>query len=87
MGSRGGAVIDRPLAFLVREGVAPDSVPALAQGFRERRVAVYALVQPDGSARLYAGAYATPAQAAGAAAALRAAGVAPTLAYRTGTPR
>lgn len=87
VGSRGGAVIDRPLAFLVREGVALDSVPALTQDYRERRVAVYALVQPDGSARLYSGAYGTPAQAAAAAAALRTAGLAPTLAYRTGTPR
>nr|MDQ3314209.1 hypothetical protein [Verrucomicrobiota bacterium] len=86
VGSRGGSVVARPLAFLIREGVVRDSVRAVAQVYRDRRVAVYALFQPDGSARLYTGAYASVAQATAAAPALREAGLEPTLAYRTGTP-
>lgn len=87
VGTRGGGVVDRPLAFLVRSGVPADSAPALEAGFRGRRLSVYSLMQPDGSARLYLGAYRDPAQARSAAGPLRAAGVDPVLAYRTGTPR
>lgn len=85
VGSRGGSVVDRPLAFLLREGVPRDSVAPAARALRQRRLAAYALLQPDGSARLYAGAYANAGEAAAAAGVLRAAGVEPTLAYRTGT--
>jgi hypothetical protein len=45
---------------------------------------VYALLQPDGTARLYAGAFETPDKAALLAATLREAGIEPTLVYRMG---
>ena len=87
VGSRGGSVIDRPLAFLLREGVRADSIAPLVRAFRAKRVPVYVLLQADGSARLFAGAYESEQQATTAAAPLRAAGVDPVLAYRTGTPQ
>jgi hypothetical protein len=86
VGSRGGAVVSRPYAFLLRERVPRDSAGAVARGFRGRRVPAYALVQSDGTARIYTGAFETATQANAAAGALLAAGVQPTLAYRTGTP-
>jgi hypothetical protein len=84
----GGLVVRTPFALRV------DSVPAQAavsartrekvQGFAARGLAVYALKQRDGSARLYAGAFENPEQSSLAATALRVAGVTPVLEYRTG---
>lgn len=86
--STAGRVLHTPLALRV------DSVPAQAavlsksrekvQAFAARGLAVYALMQPDGSARLYAGAFENPEQTSLAATALRVAGVTPVLEYRTG---
>ncbi len=83
-----GTVVRAPLALRV------DSVPsqaAVASKTREkirdyaaRGLAVYALVQSDGSARLYAGAFENPEQSTLAATALRVAGLVPALEYRTG---
>lgn len=83
-----GTVVRTPFALRV------DSVPAQAavtaktlekvQGFAARGLAVYALTQRDGSARLYAGAFENPEQSSLAATALRVAGVTPVLEYRTG---
>jgi hypothetical protein len=83
-----GTVIRTPLALRV------DSVPAQGgvtqktreklDGFSARGLAVYALMQRDGSTRLYAGAFERPEQASLAATALRVAGLAPVLEYRTG---
>lgn len=84
----GGAVIRAPLAMLI------DSIPNQAgmlsrtqEKIRElaaRDVVAYALIQRDGSARIYAGAFEFPDQASLAATALRVAGLSPVLAYRTG---
>jgi hypothetical protein len=83
-----GTVVRTPFALRV------DSVPAQAavgskarekiQALAVRGVAVYALSQRDGSARLYAGAFETPEQSSLAATALRVAGLTPVLEYRTG---
>jgi hypothetical protein len=83
-----GTVVRTPYALRV------DSVPAqaavtaktreLVQSFSARGLAVYALTQRDGSARLYAGAFENPEQSSLAATALRVAGVTPVLEYRTG---
>jgi hypothetical protein len=83
-----GAVLRAPLALRV------DSVPSQAavmsksrqkiQEYAARGLAVYALIQTDGSARLYAGAFEKPEQSSLAATALRMAGVTPVLEYRTG---
>jgi hypothetical protein len=55
------------------------------QSFADRDVIAYALLQRDGSARIYAGAFERPAQSSLATTALRVAGLAPVLEYRTGT--
>lgn len=83
-----GSIVRAPFALLV------DSVPAQAgmtarvreqiQGLRTRGVHAYALIQRDGSARLYAGAFDGPKQSSFAATALRVAGLTPVLEYRTG---
>jgi hypothetical protein len=84
-----GAVVRAPLALLL------DSIPAQAgmtsrmrekiQSFAEKDVTAYALLQGDGSARVYAGAFERAQQSSLATTALRVAGFSPVLAYRTGT--
>jgi hypothetical protein len=49
-----------------------------------RGIPGYALDQGDGTARLFAGAFATPDEAESLAASLRLMGVEPTVVYRTG---
>ena len=88
MADSAGSVVRAPFAFLV------DSVPAQAgvaarvrdklQVLAGKNITAYALIQRDGSARFYTGAYVTPDQSSLAASALRMAGVTPVLAYRTG---
>lgn len=87
----GGSVVRVPLAMLV------DSIPAQAgmgsrirekiQTLAAKDVKAYALMQPDGSARVYAGAFERPDQSSLAATALRVAGLNPVLSYRTGRLR
>lgn len=81
---RSGSVVRTPFAFLIDSGVAAGAVQAEIARYLSRRIAVYPLFQPDGSARLYAGAFESPAEAAMFAESLRAAGVTPVLAYRIG---
>ena len=83
-----GMVLRVPFALLV------DSVPAQAAAgakssekihdYAARGLAIYSLTQADGSVRLYAGAFENPQQSSLAATALRVAGLAPVLEYRTG---
>ena len=83
-----GNVVRAPFALVV------DSVPAQAgmrarvrekiRDLMSRGVHAYALMQEDGSARVYAGAFDQPDQSALAATALRVAGLTPVLEYRKG---
>ena len=87
----GGSVVRVPLAMLV------DSIPPQAgmgsrirerlQALAAQDVKAYALMQDDGSARVYAGAFEHPEQSSLAATALRVAGLAPVLVYKTGRLR
>ena len=79
-----GAVVRAPFAFRLESGVRADSVPVLARQYLARGVPAYALVQADGTATLYAGAFETADQAGGLLKILRAAGLKPVLVYRTG---
>ena len=79
-----GGVVRAPYALLVERSVSRDAAKALASGYAGRGIPVYALLQPDGSAQLYAGAFERPERAALLAGTLRAAGISPTLVYRTG---
>jgi hypothetical protein len=77
-------VVRAPFAFLV-DSVTAEAVPAMLKYFADRGQPVYALRQPDGSARLYAGAFESPAQAALFVDAVRSGGnIKPVLVYRIG---
>ncbi|MDE3129389.1 MAG: SPOR domain-containing protein [Gemmatimonadota bacterium] len=82
----GGTVVRVPLAYMIEQDVPAGSVAARVAAYDKRGLAVYALRQADGRARVYAGAFAAAADTAPVAAALRRAGVHATLAYRTGRP-
>jgi len=83
-----GSVIHAPLALLV------DSLPSQSginaelkktiDDYSARGINLYALIQRDGGARLYSGAFQTTDQAGGLLKTLRAAGLKPVLVYRTG---
>jgi hypothetical protein len=83
-----GSVVRVPLSLMI------DSIPAQAgmqARVRERirqlaamSVSAYGLIQTNGSARIYAGAFERPQQSSLATTALRVAGLAPVLTYRTG---
>ena len=82
--SENGLVVRVPYALLLADSVARNMVAHEVDVWRGRGIAAYALLQDDGSARLYAGAFETPAQAAPLAASVRDAGTVPVVAFRTG---
>ena len=81
-------IVRAPFALLIDSIPSQGGMGALTrdrvQGFIERSVPAYALIQRDGSARVYAGAFQDPEQSALAATDLRVKGLTPLLAYRTG---
>lgn len=79
-----GRVLRAPLALLLAEGLRDADVPATVARWASRGIPAYALMQDDGSARVYAGAFETSGQAALLAMSLRDIGIAPVLAFRTG---
>lgn len=79
-----GAIVSVPFAFRLQAGAAPASVTTLVAGYIARGVPAYALLQDDGTATLYAGAFETADQAALFMTYLRAAGIEPALTYRIG---
>ncbi len=80
----GGAVVRVPYALLLVDGLPRQHVAAEIDTWRGRGITAYALLQDDGSVRLFAGAFETAAQAAPLAASVRDAGVGAILAFRTG---
>jgi hypothetical protein len=82
-------VMQTPLALLVdsvpTQGGVADAIRAAVQKYAARGLPVYTLMQDDGGARIYAGAFTTANQAAELIKSLRAAGLKPVLAYRTGS--
>ena len=82
--SDNGLVVRVPYALLLSDSLAREMVAHEVDVWRGRGVTAYALLQDDGSARLYAGAFETPAQAAPLAASVRDAGTVPVVAFRTG---
>ena len=79
-----GIVVRVPLALLLETGVPRGAAAARIAALAARGVPAYALVQDDGSARVFAGAFETAAAAVVLDAELRAQGLRPQLAYRTG---
>jgi sporulation related protein len=76
-------LIRAPLAFLL-DSVKAQAVAGLLKYYADRGEPVYALRQPDGSARLYWGAYDSPEAAALDTQAVKIAGIRPILVYRIG---
>jgi hypothetical protein len=87
-GDSAGSVTRTPLALLVdsvpNQGGIVDAVRAAVQKYAARGLPVYSLMQNDGGARIYAGAFATAGQSAELIKSLRAAGLQPVLVFRTG---
>ena len=85
----GVSVTRRPLALVVdsvpTQGGIADAVTAALDKYAERGLQVYALMQDDGGALIYAGAFATAEQSAPLIRTLRGAGLKPVLVYRTGS--
>ena len=79
-----GRVVRVPYALVIADKLDQTKALSLHDAWLKRGFNSYMVVQDDGAIRLLAGAFETAAQAASLAAALRAAGVAPVLAYRTG---
>jgi hypothetical protein len=79
-----GRVVKVPYALVLAQNIEQSNVRSAVESWRKSGFNPYVLVQNDGSLRVFAGAFETAAQAAPLASALRAAGVAPVLAFRTG---
>jgi hypothetical protein len=79
-----GAVVRVPLALLLETDVPRSAAAERVAAMAVRGVAAYALLQDDGSVRLFTGAFETAAAAVPLDAELRAAGFTPQVAYRTG---
>jgi hypothetical protein len=84
-----GSVTRAPLALLVdsvaTQGGIVDAVRTAVEKYTARGLQVYALIQNDGGARIFAGAFGSADQSAGLIRALRGAGLKPVLVYRTGS--
>jgi hypothetical protein len=83
-----GSVTTTPLALVVdsvpSQGGIVDALHAAVEKYTVRGLSVYALMQDDGGALIYAGAFARADQSAGLVRTLRGAGLNPVLVYRTG---
>lgn len=86
--STGGSVLRVPLALLIdsveSQGGMTDAVTTAVGKYAAQGLSVYPLLQNDGGARLYSGAFERPQDAAELLKTLRGAGLEPTLVYRTG---
>lgn len=81
-----GAVVRAPFALLLADSASPERARAVMDVWRAKGVVPYAMVQDDGTSRVFAGAFETVAQGVTMAAMVRTAGGAPIVAYRTGRP-
>lgn len=83
-----GSVLRVPLALLIdsveSQGGIRDAVTAAVGKYAAQELSVYPLIQNDGGAKIYSGAFERPQDAAELLRALRGAGLQPTLVYRTG---
>ncbi|HEY0929481.1 MAG TPA: SPOR domain-containing protein [Gemmatimonas sp.] len=79
-----GSIVSVPYALRLETHVTPALVPTRLAALNTRGIIAYALRQSDGSASVYTGAFESPTQASALADSLRAVGVAPVLAFRTG---
>jgi hypothetical protein len=83
-GSAPSLVVRAPFALRLAVGVPTDSARRLAASWLARGVPAYVLVDPSGTSAVYAGAFDTTGETVTLATSLRAAGLDPVVAYRTG---
>lgn len=81
-----GHVIDAPFAILVRSGLSADDARSQLDAYRVKGMPVYALIQPDGTVNVYAGAFRTSAEAEPLMKELDADGAALRIVQRAGRP-
>jgi hypothetical protein len=79
-----GIVVKLPYTLVLQPEVSQETAATVVKAYVARDLPAYALLQDDGTARIYAGAFDTPEHAALLAASVRAAGIEPTVAYRMG---
>jgi hypothetical protein len=79
-----GRVLRVPFALRLAEGVRREDASALVRTWTDRGIPAYALLQDDGSASVFAGAFETSGQSVLLALSLRDLGTEPVVAFRTG---
>jgi hypothetical protein len=77
-------VVRLPYAVLVQKGIAQDQAPMFVRAYLSKGLPVYALVQADGTASLWAGAFRTAEQAQPLVSSFRSNGDKPIVTVRTG---
>ncbi len=79
-----GRVVATPFALALELKVSRQAAQNVADGYGQRQIAAYPMLQPDGSATIYVGAFESPDDAVPLMAELLAKGVNTKLQYRTG---
>jgi hypothetical protein len=79
-----GRVVATPYALVLESKVSRRAAQNVADGYGQRQIAAYPLLQLDGSATIFVGAFESPEQAVPLMNELKAKGVGATLYYRTG---
>ncbi|MCC7055210.1 MAG: hypothetical protein IT355_18190 [Gemmatimonadaceae bacterium] len=79
-----GRVISTPYALMLEAGISRAAAQNVANGYGQRQIAAYPLLQADGKATIFVGAFESPDQAVPLMGELVAKGINPTLYYRTG---
>ncbi|MBC7842198.1 MAG: SPOR domain-containing protein [Gemmatimonadaceae bacterium] len=82
--SDAGRVVATPYALVLESKVSRRAAQNVADGYGQRQIAAYPLLQTDGSATIFVGAFESPEQAVPLMNELKAKGVTATLYYRTG---
>ncbi|MEO8878927.1 MAG: hypothetical protein ABI446_00870 [Gemmatimonadaceae bacterium] len=77
-------IVRLPYAVLVQKGVSQDQASMFVRAYLSKGLPVYPLLQPDGSATLFAGAFRTAEQAQPLVTSFKANGDQPTVTIRTG---
>jgi len=84
MNAGAGSVVATPFALVLESKVSRRAAQNVADGYGQRKIAAYPLLQPDGSATIFVGAFETADQAVPLMNELKAKGVGSALYYRTG---
>lgn len=84
LSAEAGRVVATPYALMLESKVSRRAAQNVADGYGQRQIAAYPLLQTDGSATIFVGAFESPDQAIALMNELKAKGVGSTLYYRTG---